>query len=185
MVLRTPRLSVLPGSPDRSSRRVTPMHRTTNEIDASFYQLIHQLAGPQLSDDPVERRGTARRPFPAFHRIAPHRGPEFPEDGEFIEVLCHDLTRAGFSFFLPGPPDFDSLVAVFGSPPEEICTGAEVLHSDRVLLYPSGLVEHIDDQTGHSGNPPVAGEVPTPMVLVGCRFTERLQKPAAGSARPS
>ncbi|MFH1265621.1 MAG: hypothetical protein ABIK89_07820 [Planctomycetota bacterium] len=28
------------------------MQRTTNEIDASFYQLIHQLAGPQLSDDP-------------------------------------------------------------------------------------------------------------------------------------
>jgi hypothetical protein len=161
------------------------MQRTTNEIDASFYQLIHQLAGPQLSDDPVELRRAVRRPFLALHRIAPRRGAEFPKENEFVDVMCHDLTRAGFSFFLPSPPDFTALVAVFCFPAEEICVGAEVRHFDHVLLYPSGLVEHIHDKAGPAGNHAPGGENPPPMVLVGCRFTERLQRPAPGSRQPS
>jgi len=159
------------------------VHPTPKEIDASLYQLINQLAGPQLSDDPVELRRAVRRPFLALHRIAPRRGPEIPDEGEFVKVLCHDLTQGGFSFFLPRPPDFSSLVAVFGSPLGEIWAGAEVRHFEHVLLYPSGLVEHVHDQPGHSGSAAPGGANPTPMVLVGCRFTERLQEPATSNGQ--
>jgi len=126
----------------------------------------------------VERRDHPRRAFAAIQRIAPYSGCEFPVDSEFFEVRCHDLTQSGFSFFLPDTPDFSSLVAAFGTSPNVIWVGAEVRHCKHVLRHPSGLVEYLGDRAGRVGDPKAGGEVPTPMILVGCRFTRRLNGPS-------
>ena len=153
------------------------MEHLDSTIDADFYRLIHQLAGTPREDDPSERRGQHRQAFSTVQRIAPHPGPGFPPDSEFFEVRCHDLTRSGFSFFLPAPPDFTALVAAFGTPPHLIYVGAEVRHSDRVLRHPSGLVEHVGGGAGAVAYQSVEGNIPTPLILVGCRFTRRMERP--------
>jgi hypothetical protein len=154
----------------------SPMQHGTSEIDASFYGLIHRLAGSQLQDEPAERRRTARHPFSVVQWIAPRRGSHFPDDHEFLEVRCHDLSRAGFSFFLPIRPDFRALVAAFGTPGQLVYVGAEVLRCHSVLVYPSGELERIDPGDGGASQGP-RSQTARPMVLVACQFTKRLTKP--------
>jgi hypothetical protein len=149
-----------------------------SEIDAIFYQLIHRLAGTAQDDQDAERRGQSRKPFRLFQRIAPWRGPGFPDDAEFFDVPCHDLTRGGFSFFLPARPNFASLVAEFGSPAQLIFVAAQVTNYRRVLLHPSGLIEHVRRRAdGRIGRRGPDGQKWEPCVLVGCRFTQRLERP--------
>ena len=154
----------------------------TSNIDANFYRLIHQMAGPQLRDEPAERRDGARRPFSGVQRIAPRRGDNFPGDDEFVQVRCYDLTRAGFSFFLPIRPDFSELVAAFGTPPRLIYVGAEISRHDSVLVYPSGEVEHLHDRTDDADGQDPRSETARAMILVVCRFTERLVQPSERSS---
>jgi len=154
------------------------MAGTSNEIDANFFRLIHQLVSDSAEEADQDRRHSPRNLFEYFQRIAPWDGGGFPEDSAFFVVRCHDLTRAGFSFLMPTEPQFHVLVAAFGSPPKVIYVAAEVTHSEHVLLYPSGRVERPDDGTGEAGARRSPAEPATRMVLVGCRFTRRLRKPA-------
>jgi len=148
----------------------------TADVDANFYRLIHQMVGPQLRDEPAERRDGARCPFWGVQRIAPRRGLGFPGDDEFVEVRCYDLTRAGFSFFLPIRPDFDRLVAAFGTPPELIYVAADVSRCNDVLVHPSGQVEHIHGPPDQAAGQDRPSDTARPMILVFCRFTERLAR---------
>ena len=160
------------------------MQDSTSESNANFYRLMHLLADAQKEGTPAERRRALRHPFPSVQRIAPRRGPGPPEESEFLDVRCCDLTGAGFSFLVPTRPDFTSLVAAFGSPPDVIYVAAEVSHCDSVMLHPSGVVEHLDeaDQTSCQDRPASAA---TPMVRVGCRFTRRLGMPISpGEQQP-
>ena len=159
------------------------MPYTTSEIDANFYRLIHQLAGTPEDQGAGERRRARRRPFLSTQRIAPHRGERFPEDSEFMDVQCPGLSTSGFSFLLPDSPDFTALVAAFGGPPDVIYVAAEVLHCTRVLVYPSGVVQRAGDQATRPAYQSSDEERPAPMVLVGCRFTKRLEK-RPGGGRP-
>lgn len=147
-----------------------------NEIDVNFYNLIHELVGFPGQDDSGERRGAERKPFPSMQRIAQRRGPGIPEASEFIEVKCHDLTRRGFSFLLPSQPNFHAVVAAFGTPPKVIYVAARVSHYHHVLVYPSGLVKRMEDRAVQVGSEDLRSQSATPMVLVGCRFTERLSQ---------
>jgi hypothetical protein len=153
------------------------MPHHASEIDANFYRLIHELVGPQLEDEPAERRRRERRPFPVDQWIAPRHGPAFPADSQFLKVRCHDLTEGGFSFLVPQAPDFDHLVAAFGDPPNLLYVGAEVRHCHRVLVSPSGDMRHAADPAAEPG-PQGQASAAKPMVLVGCRFIERLHKPS-------
>jgi hypothetical protein len=162
------------------------MPYSDGQIDASFYRLIHQLVSAQEEDEPVERRAAERHTFSATERIAPYRGGRFPDEGEFVEVRCHDLSQTGFSFFLPAPPDFKSLVVAFGTPPELIYAVAEVMRFSRVLLHPSGLLEEVGDPPEGASSRLSHGHTGRPMVLVGCRLVKRLEKPAArGDQKPA
>ncbi len=143
-----------------------------SEIDANFYNLIHQLSGSLQQDETTDRRGNRRQVFQAINRIALRRGTDVPDESEFFEVQCHDLTGSGFSFFLPSQPNFDSLVAAFGIPPSVIYLDAEVSHYDDVLVHPSGLIERVE----HAGRQDADVQAATPMVMVGCRFVRRLTK---------
>jgi hypothetical protein len=140
------------------------------EIDASFYNLVHQLS--TVTDGPLaDRRQSRRSRFVATHRIALQRAPGIPDEDEFIEVQCHDLNRKGFSFLLSGEPDFRFLVVAFGTSPNVIYLSARVTHAEPVLVYQSGLIERISegDMPSDSSASPAQR-----MVLVGCMFMERL-----------
>lgn len=142
-----------------------------SEIDANFYRLIHELVGPQLKEA-AERRRAERHSFTVEQWVAPRHGLAFPVESQFLTVQCHDLTRGGFSFLFPQLPDFDRLVAAFGHPPNLLYVGAEVRHCHNVLVSRSGDVRHVGDPAAELDRDA------TPMVLVGCRFTERLHKPS-------
>jgi hypothetical protein len=146
------------------------MPAAENEIDANFYNLIHQLAVSSRDDAGADRREDRREPFHATQRIALRRGPGVPEESEFIEVRCQDLTRRGFSFLMTSKPKFESLVAAFGTPPNVIYVAAAITHCDDVMVVAG-------DSGGRAGSRGAPSARPaTPMVLVGCRFTERLHR---------
>jgi hypothetical protein len=151
------------------------MPGTSHEIDANFFQLIHRLVSGSPREPGEDHRDQRRNPFECFQQIAPWDGEGFPEDSAFFAVRCRDLTCGGFSFFLPAEPTFERLVAAFGSSPAVIHVGAEVLHTVRVVLYPSGRVERAEQRTAASAEE--ANDPGSPMVLVGCRFLRRLRKP--------
>ena len=149
-----------------------------SEIDAIFYRLIHQLSSAPRTGKGAEQRGQTRLPFAMSQRIAPWEGRGCPDEVEFFEVQCHDLTQRGFSFFLPHRPQFTSLVVEFGTAPDLIYVVAQVLHLSPVLVHPSGLVEHLRrDQDDRGDKLSAAEERPEPKVLVGCRFTRRMPRP--------
>lgn len=148
-----------------------------NAVDASFYNLIHQIVMSDRGGQYSDRRSGKRQPFSSTQRIALRRGSEFPAESEFVAVECHDLTRNGFSFFLPNEPDFDSLVAAFGSPPEVIYVAARVARCSDVLLDSSGRIEYVENGFQETGARDFRGRTATPMVMVGCEFVERLHRP--------
>ncbi len=146
------------------------------EVDASFFEMVHRIAGPLLDESKSERRDRDRRPFGVTQWIAPRRQAGLPDDSEFVEVKCHDLNRAGFSFLLPSRPSFTALVASFSTGAGRVYMGAEVLHCASVLVYPSGQIEHISGRASDVSYRGPNGEKGQPMVLVGCRFAGQLQK---------
>jgi hypothetical protein len=149
------------------------------ETDANFYRLVHSLKASFPGQAPAERREEPRGAFSTSQRIAPLRGDRLPDDSEFFEVLCRDLSKAGFSFLLPAAPDFTMLVAAFGTPPNMIYVAGEIVHCTNVLLHPSGLVEDADGHAADTAEHHADGRPLKPMALVGCRFTKRLKRPPA------
>ena len=145
------------------------------EIDANFYNLVHQLAEDQRKKV-QERRGAERQQFVCTQRIALRRDAGVPDESEFFDVRCHDLTRQGFSFLSPRAPTFHFLVAAFGAPPETIYLSARVARSQEVLIDSSGNVHANPDETAVSdhGSPDGLQR----MYLVGCSFLERLERPS-------
>ena len=146
-----------------------------SEIDANFYRLIHQMLTVPRKNDGAERRSEERHHYRMAQRIAPWDGSKFPTEEEFFPIQCRDLTRSGFSFLAAVEPRFATMVAEFGTPPEVMYVGAQVLHSVPVICYPSGLVAQITGRTDAASLAAHPNERGKPMFLVGCRFTRRLQ----------
>jgi len=141
--------------------------------DPEFYELVHQIGDLLPADETAERRRGQRQPFPSVQRIAPRSGAELPAESEFVDVQCHDLTRGGFSFLLPSQPNFDQLVVILESIHGVIHVAAEVRHTDDVLVDAFGHVQRIGEHAIDAGYGENRIQTATPMVLVGCRFTER------------
>lgn len=156
------------------------MPYSSAETDANFFRLIHSLKASLQAQAPAERRDASRGSFSATQRIAPLRGGRFPEDSEFVDVLCRDLSTSGFSFLLPTAPDFAALVAAFGTPPNMIYVAAEITHCTNVPIHRSGMIEDADDHATGTAPHDADGRPQKPVALVGCRFTKRLERPPAG-----
>jgi hypothetical protein len=148
-----------------------------SEIDANFYRLIHQMLTTPRKDELAERRSEKRHDYRAAQWIAPWDGSKFPGEEEFVPIQCRDLTRSGFSFLAATEPRFAMMVAQFGTPPDVMYVGAQVLHSVPVICYSSGLVVQITGRTDAATLAAHPNERGKPMFLVGCRFTRRLQNP--------
>lgn len=141
-----------------------------SEIDAQFYEMIHRLSDGDAANS-EERRREPRHPYDVVQKVAPYDGRWFPATEEFVEVQCHDLTRAGFSFLLPRRPAFKSIVASFQGPDETLYFEAEVMQVSRALIQPDGSIEVFGDQA------PTAADIrpgARPALLIGCRFVKRL-----------
>jgi len=153
------------------------MPHVGSEIDANFYRLIHRLLVTPRNDRNTERRSEQRADYHIVQRVAPWDGTRFPEPSEFLQVQCHDLTRAGFSFLIPAEPRFRTLVVEFGVAPDVLYLAAQVLRSVSVVCHSSGALTRksgLDDASPLSEK---HGEKGRPMFLVGCRLTRRLRKP--------
>lgn len=153
------------------------MTQSASKVDAGFYDLVYQFTGSPREDD---QRRLRRQPFPVKQWIAPRSRPGFPRRSEFVEVLCHDLTSEGFSFFLDDFPDFESLVAALGRPPKLVYVSAAVVHASEVLVYPSGRVKPMRGRARHVSYEAPDGAIGTPMVLVGCRFIDKIDRTGSG-----
>ena len=145
-----------------------------NEVDANFFNLIHKLAGSEQQEPAADGGEDRRHPPLSTQRVAPLRGPDMPPESEFDEVQCRDLTRSGFSFLLPTRPDFDSLVAAFGTPPNVIYVSARVTNCEPALVRASGELKRVETETGSAEVVDSDDRAPIPMVLVHCRFIARL-----------
>ena len=97
------------------------------------------------------RRGEARFTFNASQRVAACAVDKLPTPDEFIGVRRYDLSCKGFSYLVPHPPAYVSIVAELTLP------------SQRVYLR--ARVAHITGMT-------VDGQF---MFQVGCEFTGRVQ----------
>jgi hypothetical protein len=149
-----------------------------SEIDANFYRLIHGMLTAPRESQGTERRAEKRQHFRSAQRIAAWNGATFPADEEFFPIECRDLTRSGFSFLVATEPRHATMVVEFGTPPQVIYVGAQVLHSVPVICYPSGLVAQMTGRNDAVSLAAHGHERGRPMFLVGCRFTRRLQNPA-------
>ncbi len=150
-----------------------------SEIDALFFEMIHDaLAGGPA---PAERRGHFRESYHAVQKIAPYDGVRLPDAGEFFEVRCHGLSQGGISFLLACQPWFASLVFALEGLSGKVYVEAEVLRVSRALVYPGGEVAVVSDDSPRVGLGNV-DRTATPMLLVACRFTRRLNMAADGPA---
>lgn len=153
------------------------MPHVGSEIDANFYRLIHRmLASPHNGQD-ADRRSETRASYRVVQRVAPWDGTRFPDESEFLQVQCHDLTRAGFSFLAPAEPQFRTLVVEFVAAPDRLYVAAQVLRSVPVVCHSSGELTRKSGLEASPLLPERHGETGRPMFLVGCRLTRRLRKP--------
>jgi len=145
-----------------------------NDMNADIQATSQARALPAATPDrkSPERRGRDRYPFWTTQRIAAKAGIGVPEDSEFFEVRCFDLSRSGFSFFLSNPPQFDAVVVALDASRQVTYVTGEIVRYQNVRVYPSGKISPIPDR-----EPPEVSRnaMGNPMVLVGVRFVERLQ----------
>lgn len=105
-----------------------------------------------------ERRTHDRRPYSCVQSVAPCVDGKLPERHHFREVRCHDISPRGFSFLLAAKPNFDELVAAFGSTHTRLFLRARVVHTTPFKYEGRNVL------------------------LVGCEYTGRVRLPWGNEA---
>ncbi|MDZ4819516.1 MAG: hypothetical protein SGJ20_11140 [Planctomycetota bacterium] len=125
----------------------------TKASDTEFYMFVHSLIEEQLRGNEnaasAEQRGKQRQSFNFLQLIAPYDGRRMPNQAEFHQVLCQDLSAGGFSYFTTDRPDYDGLIVALGAVPFNFFT-AQILHRSH----------------SYSGK--------LPGFRIGCQFTGRI-----------
>jgi diguanylate cyclase (GGDEF)-like protein len=107
------------------------------------------------------RRGHSRRPFRTQQLVAPYIDGRMPSPTMFRTVQCFDISSSGFSYLLDEPAAHQALIVALGVPPD--------------ITYLTARVEHSTMKQEH----------PTPLFLIGCRFTGRVELPDGAIATPN
>jgi hypothetical protein len=141
------------------------------EPDQELRQAIDQLQEPPVQ----ERRSATRRSYPVVQHIAEAIDEGVPEKSAFVSVKCHDLSTRGFSFLAKRQPPFESLVLALGTPLGVIHVAAEVRHCNEAVVDAAGRVNVIQSDDTNDGEQSSGGKGITPVILVGCEFTHRLE----------
>jgi hypothetical protein len=147
-----------------------------DQIEREVSQSLAQVLALLSSDgETAELRDQKRHPFPVLHRIAPRHDVKLPNEQDFFQVKCYDMSAAGVSFLLAGPPSFERLVFAFVVSPEAThYFGAEVVHVTPVRVSHSGSLERIEEEPSQPKRARFFASSGRRMFLVGCRMTERL-----------
>jgi hypothetical protein len=145
-----------------------PIPRPIPTAYATAYKVLNPAPGTAEKD----RRAVRRHPFRFVQRIAAYDGQRSLDQLRFFPVQCHDISRRGIAFLLPGRLDFSSLVVELASDGERMYFEAETVNFR--CLSPSAVTKVGDllSSMGGIGTAPKA-------VLVGCRFKTKLDLPTA------
>jgi PAS domain S-box-containing protein len=111
----------------------------------------HTPPGEQVT----EHRSYPRRSYPYLQSIGVCRSGRLPEQDEFFEVRCRDISPRGFSYVTDVAPDFFEFIVALGSPPSQLFLQSRVVHVSPLV---------------HEGRN---------CLLVGCQYIERIELPAS------
>lgn len=142
-----------------------------SDIDIQFYELIHSLQ----TNQPVrhsDRRRLPRQFAGKRCRVAPYKGEgELPNDGDYMDVICYDLTRQGFAFFADREPNYDRVIAEFRVGKDQTLVDAQVRRCEQVLVLATGSIAYVGSKGTSTREQSPDGDL---QYLVGCEFTRRL-----------
>ncbi|MBP88766.1 MAG: hypothetical protein CMJ64_18980 [Planctomycetaceae bacterium] len=110
---------------------------------------IELLLSEQGVDPVEERRSGDRRHYECTQLLAPFDQQHLPQQADFRQVHCRDLSPSGFSFYSYRRPDTDHVVVALGAIPFKFFV-AEIVHANVV-----------DGENGQE-------------FFIGCRFVRRL-----------
>ena len=123
---------------------------SSTDFDVALFDTISSLINEQRDTDHKERREVDRHPYRCVQLLAPYDGENLPDQQSFRQVLCHDLSPNGFSFYSYRTPETPQLIIALGKVPVIKFFIAEVKR-----------VNSSDTDHGHE-------------YQVGCRFMRRL-----------
>jgi hypothetical protein len=95
---------------------VNDLTQTEIENSAIFFQALHRLLEDQKGPSSERRRAT-RHAYECVQLLAYYDGRNAPAQAEFRNVLCHDLSPGGFSFFADEAPNLPYVIIALGAVP--------------------------------------------------------------------
>lgn len=119
------------------------------ETDLELLSAIESILSEQAAHATDERRTDARHHYECTQLLAPFDGDSLPQQADFRQVQCRDLSPSGFSFYTYRQPESDQVVVALGAVPFRFFV-AEIIH-----------MSISSDEGGQD-------------FLVGCRFARRL-----------
>ncbi len=122
--------------------------------ESDLFETISELLAEQDAMYGDERRTGARRSYDCIQLLAPYDTNRLPQQEDFRQVQCRDLSPRGFSFLSYRQPETDHAIVALGAVPFKFFV-AKIVHSS-----PS---ESEQNQN----------------FLVGCRFVRRLSEQAS------
>ena len=152
---------------ERESPSLSTKVKPTDLQDLEAAIAVSQQDDAQLRC--ADRRKRDRQPLDAVQRIAPWNGSAVPDEADFFEVMCRDVSSTGISFLLSTRPSFESFVIALGSSSNLTLVAAEVVHCMDVLVDRSGVVERVSGDTDAAERD---GPQAERMVLVGARLLQ-------------
>ncbi|MHB8900699.1 MAG: hypothetical protein ACYC6Y_18260 [Thermoguttaceae bacterium] len=135
--------------------------------EITAYETAYRVLNPPSGVSERERRAVERHPFRFIQRIAAYDGQQDLAVLRFFPVQCHDISRRGISFLLPGRLEFSGLVVELGSNGEWMYFEAEAVNYRLLASHP------LTDSVGLRKDRAAIGW-PSHAVLIGCRFKNRL-----------
>ncbi len=134
------------------------------------YQTAYNVLTPDPDAPEQERRAVERLPFLFVQRIAAYDGQDCLNQLRFFPVQCHDISRRGIAFVLPGKLDFHRLVIELGSDEERMYYEAEVVNFRYLSDRDGGGSSGVLSETGAICAAPRGA-------IIGCSFKAKLDLP--------
>ncbi len=131
------------------------------------YETAYQVLNPDPETVAKERRSVVRHPFRFVQRIAAYDGQDSLAELRFFPVQCHDISRRGIAFLLPGRLDFSRLVVELASDGECMYFEAETANFRFLSDVVPGEPDCVFSTMGSIGSA-------SPTVIIGCRLKTKL-----------
>ena len=132
------------------------------------YQTAYEVLNPEPGTLEKDRRAVQRLPFRFVQRIAAYDGQRCLSQLRFFPVQCHDISRRGIAFVLPGRLDFSRLVVELGSDGERMYFEGTTVNFRYLSDSIANDVDNLLSSMSGIGSAPKT-------VLIGCRFKKKLE----------